>query len=105
MEVNLTSSSFEKEVIASDLPVLVDFWAPWCGPCQILTPVIEEVARDYSGKLKVCKLNVDDASEIATQFAIMSIPALLLFKDGNVMEKRVGVVGKDDLDKFIQPYI
>jgi len=105
MEVKLTSNNFDKEVIKSDIPVLVDFWAPWCGPCQMIAPFIEEIAKDYHGKIKICKVNVDEASDIATLFTVMSIPTLLLFKDGKVMSKKVGTSTKRELEKFIHPYI
>ena len=105
MEVKLTSNNFDKEVIKSNVPVLVDFWAPWCGPCQMIAPFIEEIAKDYHGKIKICKLNVDEASDIATSFTVMSIPTLLLFKDGKVMSKKVGTLTKRELEKFIQPYL
>jgi len=105
MEVNITTSNFDQEVIRSDTPVLVDFWAPWCGPCQMISPKISQLAKDYSNKLKVCKINVDEAAEIATRYAVMSIPALMIFKDGEVMEKRVGAMGSKDLAAFIAPYL
>ena len=105
MEIHLTPDSFQKEVIESELPVLVDFWAPWCGPCQMIAPVVEQIATEQSGKLKVCKLNVDEAPNIATKYSIMSIPALILFKSGDIMEKSVGALSKGDLDKFVQPYL
>jgi thioredoxin 1 len=105
MEVKLTSNNFDKEVIKSNVPVLVDFWAPWCGPCQMIAPFIEEIAKDYHGKIKICKLNVDEASDVATSFTVMSIPTLLLFKDGKVMSKKVGTLTKRELEKFIQPYL
>ena len=105
MEVNLTSANFENEIINSKVPALVDFWAPWCGPCLMIAPYIEQLAKEYTGKLKVCKVNVDEASELATKYAIMSIPALMVFKEGNVMEKRVGVMNKDALEKLIKLYI
>jgi len=105
MEVNLTTNNFEKEVIRSKIPALVDFWAPWCGPCQIIAPYIEQLAKEYAGKLKVCKVNVDQASELATKYAIMSIPALIIFKEGKVMEKRVGVMSKKTLEEVIKLYI
>ena len=105
MEVNVNTANFKKEVIDSKVPALVDFWAPWCGPCQMIAPHVKELAKDYSGKLKVCKLNVDEAPEVATQYAIMSIPAIMLFKDGDIMSKRVGAMSKQELEKFIQPYL
>jgi len=105
MEVNVNTANFEKEVIDSEIPALVDFWAPWCGPCQTIAPHVEELAKDYSGKLKVCKLNIDEAPEVATRYTIMSIPAVMLFKAGDVMSKRVGVMSKRELEKFIHPYL
>ena len=105
MEVTVNTDNFKKEVIDSEIPALVDFWAPWCGPCQMIALRVEELAKAYSGKLKVCKLNVDEAPEVATQYAIMSIPAILLFKAGDVMGKRVGAMSKQELEKFIQPYL
>ena len=105
MEVNITGENFEKEVISSELPVLVDFWAPWCGPCQRISPYIEEIAKDYAGRLKVCKLNVDEASEIATKYSVMSIPALMFFNKGKVVETKVGAMNKLDLEKTIQTYL
>ena len=92
MELNVASNNFENEVIRSKLPVLVDFWAPWCGPCKMIAPHIGEIAKEYKNKLKVCKVNVDEASEIATKYVIMSIPALIVFKAGNVMQTKVGIM-------------
>lgn len=105
MEITVTTENFEEEVINSKLPVLVDFWAPWCGPCKTIAPFIEQIAEEYTGKLKVCKINVDEASKIATKYTIMSIPALMLFKDGKIMEKRVGVVNKESLKKVVRLYL
>ena len=105
MAQNVVTNDFTQEVLNSKLPVLVDFWAPWCGPCQTISPVVEDISQNYASQIKVCKINVDEASEIATQFAIMSIPALMIFKEGKVMEKRVGAMDKDSLEKFIRPYV
>ncbi len=105
MSINLTDSNFESEVLRSELPVLVDFWAEWCMPCQMLSPVIEEIAQQYQGKLKVCKLNVDQAPQIAAKYQIMGIPTLILFKDGQAKEKIVGVVPKEKIEEKISPYI
>jgi len=105
METTVNTANFKQEVIDSEIPALVDFWAPWCGPCQMIAPHVKELAKAYSGKLKVCKLNIDEAPEVATEYAIMSIPAIMLFKAGKVMSKRVGVMNKKELEKFIRPYL
>lgn len=105
MEIAVTSVNFKKEVLNSKRPVLVDFWAPWCAPCKMIVPHIKAIAKQYEGKLKVCKLNIDEASDIATTYTVMSIPTVMLFKDGKIMEKRVGVINKKDLEKFIDPYL
>ena len=96
-EVILTKENFEAEVLKSALPVLVDFWAPWCGPCRMLAPTIAQIAEEYEGKIKVCKVNVDDEGELAAQFGIASIPTVLAFKNGEVTDSSVGVKTKAQL--------
>ncbi len=94
---HVTDKNFEVEVLKSDLPVLVDFWAQWCGPCRMIAPIIDEVASDLDGKLKVVKVNVDECQEMAGRFNIMSIPTLLIFKKGEAIEQMVGAMSKDQL--------
>lgn len=104
--VEVNDGNFESEVLKSDLPVLVDFWAPWCGPCQMVGPIVEEIGKDYEGKLKVGKLNVDESSQTASHYGIMSIPNLLFFKGGKVVDQIVGAVPKrqfiEKIDKIIK---
>lgn len=101
-EITLTDQTFAPEVVQSkDMPVLVDFWAPWCGPCKIISPLVEELANEYAGKIKVGKLNVDDNPETASQYGIMSIPTLLFFKNGQVVKTVIGAQGKEALKKAI----
>lgn len=99
--LQLTEKNFENEVSKSALPVLVDFWAEWCGPCRMIGPIIDEIALDLNGKLKVAKINVDNEQELAARFNIMSIPTLLLFKNGEVIEQIIGAMSKDQLLKKI----
>ena len=89
-EIVLTVDNFKTEVLESDMPVLVDFWAPWCGPCKMLGPVISQIAEEYDGKVKVGKVNVDEEDELAAQYGIQSIPTVLLFKGGEVVEQSLG---------------
>lgn len=96
-EVILTKENFQSEVLDSDIPVLVDFWATWCAPCMMLSPVIAELAEDLSGKVKVGKVNVDEQQELAMQYRVASIPTLLLFKDGALSNSTVGFMPKDDI--------
>lgn len=100
--VELSDSVFESEVINSDIPVLVDFWAPWCGPCKALAPVIDEISRDFDGQVKVGKVNVDENPEISMKFGIRSIPTLIVFKNGDVLEQVIGAVPKSEIEKAIQ---
>ena len=95
--IELTDATFDKTVHNSDVPVLVDFWAPWCGPCKMIGPIVEEIADEYADKAKVCKLNTDDARDSAMEFGISAIPTLILFKDGQVQKKWVGLTSKKDL--------
>jgi len=102
MEITLTDQNFSQEVMQSQLPVLVDFWAPWCGPCKMVSPIVEELAKDYEGKLKVGKLNVDDNQQTAGQYGIMSIPTLAFFKKGQVIKTVIGAQGKEALKRTIE---
>ncbi len=96
-EVILTKENFETEVLKSDIPVLVDFWATWCGPCMMLSPVIAELAEEFEGKVKVGKVNVDEQNELAMQYRVASIPTLLLFKNGELAKTSVGFMPKNDI--------
>ncbi|MDN5331042.1 MAG: thioredoxin 1 [Tepidanaerobacteraceae bacterium] len=95
--ITLTDDNFEQEVLNSDMPVLVDFWAPWCGPCRMMAPVIDELAVEYEGRIKVGKLNVDENPNSASAFGIMSIPTLILFKDGQPAKKMIGFRPKNEI--------
>ena len=103
LEVN--DATFEKEVLQSEQPVLVDFWAAWCGPCRALAPVVDELATQYNGKLKVMKMDVDANTSTPMRYGIRGIPALLLFKDGKVAEQIVGFVPKDTIDKSVSKHV
>ena len=95
--LEVSADTFEKEVLKSDIPVVIDLWAPWCGPCKALTPILESVVAEYDGKIKAVKLNIDESPAIAAQYQIMSIPTLLFFKDGKVESQVIGLVGKDKI--------
>ena len=103
--VEITDTNFEQEVAASPVPVLVDFWAEWCGPCRMIAPTVEAVAEEYTGKVKVGKVNVDENIGTAGRFNIRGIPTLLLFKGGQVVDQRVGAVGKNDIVKMLSPHV
>ena len=100
-----TDSNFEQEVLKSDVPVLVDFWAPWCGPCRMVGPVVEEIANETVGKLKVVKVNTDENINVASQYRIMSIPTLGIFKNGKLVDAVIGAVPKSQLVSKINPYL
>ncbi|MFB3083348.1 MAG: thioredoxin, partial [Gammaproteobacteria bacterium] len=103
--ITVTDENFDKEVLQSDVPVLVDFWAEWCGPCKIVGPTIDALASDYEGKVKVAKLNVDSSPKTAGRFSVRSIPTLMVFKDGAVQETTVGVRPKRQLAELIDQYL
>ena len=103
--LEVSNDNFESEVVNSEKPVLVDFWAEWCGPCKQIAPAVEEIASEHSDKLKVCKMDVDANRETAVQFGIRSIPTLLIFKNGEVAGSQIGAVSKQQLLEFIQAEI
>ena len=96
-EMNITKENFGAEVMNSDRPVLIDFWAPWCGPCRMLSPTISEIAEEYGDKVKVCKVNVDEQGELASTFGVMSIPTLVVIKEGKIVNSVTGVRPKDQI--------
>jgi len=99
--IHLNENNFDEEILKSEKPALVDFWAPWCGPCKMIGPIIEGLAEEYRGRVKVTKLNVDDNPNKAAAYGIKSIPTLILFKDGKVLDTLVGLVSKDRLIEFV----
>ena len=99
--IKIDSTNFDSEIIKSDIPVLVDFWAPWCAPCVMLSPTIESLASEYEGKVKVAKVNVDDNQELAGQYGIRGIPTVMIFKDGQVFNSMVGMKPKEELAKAL----
>ncbi len=103
--VHVTDASFDEEVLKSRLPVLVDYWAEWCGPCKMVAPVLDEIARDYAGRLKVCKMDVDANGETPARYAIRGIPKLMIFMNGNAEATKVGAVSRSQLAAFIDSAI
>ena len=103
--VHISDNSFEQDVLQAEVPVLVDFWAEWCGPCKAIAPVLEELAEDYDGKLKVCKMDVDSNTETAPKYGIRGIPTLIVFNNGDVAGTKVGAVSKSQLSAFIDSII
>ena len=100
--MNITSKNFEEEVLKSNLPVLVDFWASWCGPCKMMSPVVEEIANDMQGKAKVCKVNVDEEQDLATKYKAYSIPYIVLIENGEVIKSHTGLLYEQELNEFIK---
>jgi thioredoxin 1 len=103
--LNFTDTAFDQDVINSEVPVLVDFWAPWCGPCRAMAPTMDAIATEYAGKVKVGKLNTDDNPGTAMRYQIRGIPTLLLFKGGQVVEQRVGAMPKPEVVKMLAPHV
>jgi thioredoxin 1 len=103
--LTFTDQNFDADVLNSDVPVLVDFWAEWCGPCRMMTPTVDAVANDYAGRVKVGKLNVDENGGTAMRYNIRGIPTLLLFKGGRIVEQKVGAVGKTEVQKMIDAHL
>ncbi len=99
--IELTDASFDETINSSDVPVLVDFWAPWCGPCKMLSPVIDEIATEYAGKVKACKVNTDEHRDAAVEYAISAIPTIILFNGGQIDKKWVGMTTKQDITEAI----
>lgn len=105
--INVGDEDFEREALKSNIPVVVDFWAPWCGPCLMAAPVLEKIAQEYQGRLKVCKLNVDEGRQTAMKYGIMSIPTLNIYKNGEVVDQIIGVTPsyESDIKKKIEPHL
>ena len=104
-EMQITDANFDQEVVKSSIPVLVDFWAPWCGPCRMIAPVIEELAKEYAGKVKVCKLNTDESPDSAATYKISAIPTILMFKGGKLVQELVGLQPKEEIKRHLDELI
>jgi thioredoxin 1 len=102
---HISDASFENDVLQSDTPVLVDYWAEWCGPCKMIAPILEEVAKDYDGRLRIAKMNVDDNREVPSKFGIRGIPTLMLFKGGQLAATKVGALSKSQLTTFLDGHL
>ena len=100
--VHTSDANFDSDVLKSSVPVLVDYWAEWCGPCKMIAPILDEIAKDYGGKLKIAKVNVDENQHVTQKYGIRSIPTLMMFKDGNVQAQKVGAMSKSQLAAFIE---
>jgi len=103
--LTFTDAGWDKDVLNSDVPVLVDFWAEWCGPCRMMSPTVDAIATDYAGRVKVGKLNIDENGATGMRYQVRGIPTLLLFKGGKVVEQKVGAVGKSDVQKMLDPHV
>ncbi|HAP04934.1 MAG TPA: thiol reductase thioredoxin [Methylophilaceae bacterium] len=103
--IHLSDATFETEVLQSNIPVLVDYWAEWCGPCKMIAPILDEISKDYDGKLKIAKLNIDENAQTPAKFGIRGIPTLMIFKNGNVEATKVGALSKSQLTTFIDSNI
>ncbi|MGB4610857.1 MAG: thioredoxin [Saccharofermentanales bacterium] len=105
MALEVTVDNFEREVIESDLPVLVDFWAAWCGPCRMVGPIVDKIGETYQGKAKVCKINVDEQGALAERFRVLSIPTIYIFKDGEIVEKMIGARPYEELTAALDKHL
>jgi len=103
--INLTQDNFKSDIIDSDIPALVDFWAPWCSPCRMIAPVVDEVAEEFGGKVKVGKVNVDENRDIAIEYGVMSIPTLIVFKGGQAVDRVVGFKPKNEMKTLLEKYL
>jgi len=103
--VEISDDNFEEEVLQAEIPVLVDFWAKWCQPCQVITPILEQLADEYVDRLKICKLDVDDNQKISAQYGIRGIPTLMIFKNGAMQDQRTGALPKAQLEELIKSYL